>query len=395
MAMSPTTVTRPVTRLAALLAAGLIPTLLVAAPTLAQAGSVQVTTPYPTIETQAGATVRFDLDVQGPTMEAVELDVGDVPTDWQTTLRGGGFVIHSITAGPDTPAKAELEVTLPPDLTSGAYPIDVTAHDSAGRTDTAHLVLDVVDIVRSGVKVTADFPSLSGDPGSTFTYNLTITNDTPEDQTFTFDPNGPQGWSVDVSPTAQANASTVTIAAGSNEGIKVEAVSPEGAKEGTYPVTVNAVAANGATGSIELAADVIGTPELVLSTADQRLDVTGRSNSELRIPLIVANTGTGPIDAVNLAASAPSGWDVSFEPGTTGRIDGGDTTQVTAIVKPSADAVAGDYAMTIRSSAGSQSSNIDIRYSLQGSRLLGLVAVAVIAAAFAGLAGVFVKFGRR
>ena len=51
--------------------------------------------------------------------------------------------------------------------------------------------------------------------------------------------------------------------------------------------------------------------------------------------------------------------------------------------------------MTVRASAGSQSSNLDLRYTLEGSRTLGFVAIGVIIAAFVALAGVFVKFGRR
>ena len=68
---------------------------------------------------------------------------------------------------------------------------------------------------------------------------------------------------------------------------------------------------------------------------------------------------------------------------------------MTAIVKPASDAVAGDYALTVRASAGSQSSSVDLRYILKGSRTLGFVAIGVIVLAFGALAGVFIKFGRR
>jgi uncharacterized membrane protein len=364
-------------------------------PSEAAVTSLTLSTPYPTIETQAGATVKMALTVESPTIQSVELALDGIPDGWRSTLRGGGFVVHAVTATPEAPAAVDLEVALPTDVGPGEYPIVVSGVGAGGGTSSVRLVLDVVEQLDAGVKVTADFPSLTGDPASAFTYNLTITNDTPEDQTFTFEPAGPQGWTVEASPSAQANARTVTIEAGSTAGVKVVANAPESVTEGSYPIEVRVTAANGATGSIELSANVTGTPKLSLATADQRLDVSGRSNSELRIPLIVANTGTGALESVHLASTAPSGWDVSFEPTETGRIDGGDTTQVTAVVKPAAEAVAGDYALTIRSSSGGQSSNLDLRYNLTGSRLLGLVALGVIAAAFAGLAGVFVKFGRR
>jgi uncharacterized membrane protein len=111
--------------------------------------------------------------------------------------------------------------------------------------------------------------------------------------------------------------------------------------------------------------------------------------------MIVANTGTAPLESVKLAGTAPTGWEVSFDPATIDSVRPGETAQVAAVVKPASDAVAGDYSLTVRASAGSLSSDADLRYSLEGSRTLGIVAIGVIAAAFALLAGVFIKFGRR
>ena len=51
------------------------------------------------------------------------------------------------------------------------------------------------------------------------------------------------------------------------------------------------------TGKITLTAEVTGTPKLALATADQRLDVTGQVRHEQRIPMVVGNTGTAPLDA--------------------------------------------------------------------------------------------------
>ncbi|MBI5088740.1 MAG: ABC transporter substrate-binding protein, partial [Actinobacteria bacterium] len=154
-------------------------------------------------------------------------------------------------------------------------------------------------------------------------------------------------------------------------------------------------AANGATGSIQLTAEVTGTPKLDLTTSDQRLDTSGKANSEKRVPLIVSNSGTAELDQVQLAGTAPTGWEISFEPKTIDTVRPGDTAQVTAIIKPSKDAVAGDYAMTIRASAGSQSSNIDLRFAVKSSRTIGVIAIIVIVVAIGALVGVFVRFGRR
>jgi uncharacterized membrane protein len=351
-------------------------------------------TPYPAIDTQPGSTVRLDVNVSNPKVAPVDLEVDGVPDGWRATLRGGGFVIHAVTPAPDSPVTATLEIDVAPDAAAGEYPLTITG-TSDDETAAVDVTLRIAEQVDSGIELTADFPSLRGEPATDFTYNLTITNNTPEEQTFTFDPSGPQGWTVSASPTAEARAETVTIEAGGTGQVNVTATPPESAEEGEYPIDVTVTAANGATGQIQLTAEVTGTPKLELATADQRLDVSGSSNSEHRIPLIIANTGTATLEDVKLAGTAPSGWDVSFEPEQIDSVRPSETAQVTAIVKPASNAVAGDYALSIRASAGSQSSSLDLRYSLKGSRTLGFISLGVIAAAVAALAGVFVRFGRR
>lgn len=362
-------------------------------------GTLAVTTPYPSIETQPGSTVKLSFTVSSATPEVVDLALSDVPDGWTGTLRGGGFVIHSVTSAPATDSsagsKVDLEVDVAPDAKPGDYPINLAATDDTGGEVDSQIMLVVADQVNAGVKLTADFPSLSGGPSDTFTYNLTVTNDTPESQTFTFDPSGPQGWTVSASPEAQSRAETVTVDAGSNSKISVNATAPDTAEEGNYEIDVLVTGESGASGQIALAAQVKGTPKLELATADTRLNVSGKANSEQRIPMVVANDGSAALQDVKLAGTAPSGWDVSFDPQSIASVQPGETAQVTAIVKPAADSVAGDYAMTVRASAGSLSSNVDLRYTVKGSTTLGFVAIGVIVVAVAALAGVFVKFGRR
>ncbi|MCU1359912.1 MAG: hypothetical protein JWN99_1201, partial [Ilumatobacteraceae bacterium] len=341
-----------------------------------------------------GSSVTFDLTVASPVVEAVELSLDGVPTGWEATLRGGGFVVHSVTTNLDTPPKTTLQIDVPADATPGPYPITINAVGDSGTTSTV-ITLNIAAQVNNAIEVTADFPKLSGGPDAAFTYSLKIVNNTPEEQTFTFSPTGPEGWTVTASPTAEAQAATVTIAAGASGQLSVKATPPATVPEGSYPIQVDVAAANGATGSIQLTAEVTGTPQLSLTTSDQRLDASGKANTEKRVPLIVSNTGSAELTGVQLAGTAPTGWDISFDPKTVASVKPGETAQVTAIITPKAGAVAGDYAMTVRASAGSQSSNIDLRFTLKGSRTIGVFAVIVIIAAIGALIGVFVRFGRR
>lgn len=358
------------------------------------AASFTLSTPYPRVETLPGSSVQFDVEVIGTAVEAVELELSGLPEGWGATIRGGGFVIRAVTTTPEEPGEATVEIDIPSDAEPGSYPVVVTGEGPSGSASLT-ITLDVATQVDSGIELTADFPSLRGDPESDFTYNLTIANNTPEEQVFTFSPSGPQGWTVTASPSAEERAQTVTIEAGDTETVRVTATPPVTAPEGEYQIQVLVEAANGARGQIELTAEVTGTPELELSTADQRLDVSGTANRERRVPLIVANSGTAPLEEVKLAGTAPSGWEVSFDPQEIARVRPNETAQVTAIIKPDSDAVAGDYSLTIRASAGSESETLDLRFALEASRTLGLVAIGVIVLAVAVLAGVVLRFGRR
>ena len=64
------------------------------------------------------------------------------------------------------------------------------------------------------------------------------------------------------------------------------------------------------------------------------------------------------------------------------------------MIKPAKNALAGDYAINVRASAGSQSSTLDLRYGVKGSTTLGIVAIVIIAVTFLGLAWLFRRLGR-
>lgn len=359
-----------------------------------QAADLVISTPYPSVVARPGSTVKFDLSVTAPAVSVAQVAVDQMPPGWKTTLRGGGFVVNAVTAEPDTPGKVTAEVTVPPDAAAGDYTMQVTVTDGAGQS-ALPLDVQVQAEVDSGVGVKADFPSLRGDPGTAFSYTLTVTNNTPETQTFTFAAQGPEGWTVTASPVAASNANTVSVDADGTSQVKVSATPPDTAAEGSYPIPVTITSDSGASGSFQLTAEVTGSSKLDVATADQRLNFSGKANSEKRVTLVVGNTGTAAVDAVQFAATPPSGWTVTFDPPKVDEVKPNETTQVVAIIKPAKNALAGDYAIGLRASAGSQASTLDLRYGVKGSQALGIIAIAIIAFVFLGLAWLFRRLGRR
>jgi uncharacterized membrane protein len=356
--------------------------------------SVRLTTPYPALLVEPGSDVKLDLNASAPQPERVDLAIDGLPDGWKATLRGGGFVISGLTASPDPPGKAQLELAVPPTAAPGSYPVGVieSAPQGSSRLD---LTVTVASQVDSGIALTADFPSLNGGPTDTFSYTLTLTNNTPAQQTFNFTGTGPEGWTVTASPAAESRANTVTVDGGGTSQIKVSATPSANTASGKYQIEVDVTGANGATGKISLGAEVSGVGTLDAATTDGRLNLSGHSNHTSRETLVVSNTGTAALTAISFSATPPSGWQVTFSPSKLDQVAPGQKTQVVAEIKPAKDAISGDYGLPVNVSAGTTSKALDLRYTVKTSRSWGLIGLLVIVAAGLVLFGVVRRLGRR
>lgn len=352
-----------------------------------------VTTDYPAVTAEAGDTVTFDLEIFAPTRREVDLTVLRVPEAWSTTLRGGGFVIDGITADPESPPRAELEVLVPLDAAPGPYELQLRA-EGGGLRDVLDLRVTVADRPVGGVELTTDFASLRGRPTETFQYDLEVTNRSPEEITFAFDAEGPEGWNVTAGPATERRASTVTVAGGDTERVSVVANPLSDTPAGTYEIVVTATG-GGESGSFVLLAEITGQPSIELVTENGRLNLTGSAGDAHETTILVVNDGTAPLEDVRLTADEPEGWTVSFAPEELVLVEAGQTVPVTLTVEPAGNAVAGDYALGVTARAGGDSADLAYRYTVETSRWWGAIGIAIIAAAFVLLFVVFRRFGRR
>ncbi len=378
---------RPVT-VAALAALGLW-----AWPPPAAAQGLDLTTDYPAVVVQPGASVTFRLDVTAPGRQRVDLAVTQVPRGWRATLRGGGFVIDGVFTDPRDPPAVQLDVAVPPDAKPGRYAVVVTGRSAAG-SDALDLTLRVSRAAGSGVLLTTDFPRLRGPSDATFTFDLDLANETPQETTFGLEALGPPGWVVQASPVGEQQASSVKVAPGGSEGVEVEVDPPDDTVAGTYPVVVRA-SGGGQAAQVELRVEITGNYAMTLTTPDERLNLDVAAGRESEHLLLVRNDGTAPLAGIQLTADTPSGWEVTFIPETLDGLEPGDVARVRAVIRPSEDAVAGDYIVTVRASSDQVTQEVDLRATVKTSGLWGLVGILLIVAALGGLAWVFRRYGRR
>ncbi len=373
------------------LAAGIA--LAVAAPAAALGASPPtITTPFPSVSVQPGTSVSLKVDVSAPASERVDLAVSGIPKGWQVSLSGGGNEVQSVTAGPAS-TELSLDVRVPADAPDGVTTLVVTGTVSDARS-SLHVDLHVAKASGGTVQLTSDIPSLRGTSSQTFSFSLTLANDTPQQLTFSLQAQGPGGWDVTAEPTGQTTAASLAVDARATKAITVTATPPTDVAAGTYPLAVRAVSGT-QTADLQLSIEVTGKVAMTLATPDQRLNTSATAGAAHDFSVVVENTGTSPLQGVALSGTAPTDWTVTFDPASIDAVAAGRSISAVAHITPSADAIAGDYVVTLKASAGDTTSSIDIRVTVETPPIWGIVGLLLILGTLGAMAWVFRRYGRR
>lgn len=357
------------------------------------ADALTVTTPYPAVVADPGGTVRLPLTIDGSTKGTINLEATGAPTGWTTSFRGGGSLVTAAYVDGNKPATVDLEVKVPSDATPGSYRLAVRATER-GNSGNLPVEIRIPDASSGGVNLAATYPTLKGPASASYRFDLTLSNDTSQQQTFALQASGPTGWTVDARPSSSSQAATAVVDAGASTQIQVTAQPPADVTAGSYTIGVEAV--GGPTvAHADLAVEIVGNYTVDVSTPDGRLNADVTSGSASPLTLQVRNSGSAPLAGVAMSATPPQGWKVTFDPALIEAIAPGDATTVTAQITAADDAIAGDYDLTVSAKSDQASDSTDIRTTVQTSPLWGFVGIAAIVLVLLGLVFVFQRFGRR
>ena len=357
------------------------------------ADAITLTTPYPAVAVAPGSNVNFDISVTTDSAGRVDLAVAGAPAGWTAVLRGGGFTVDGVETDGSTATKVTLNVTVPADAAAGTQRLDVRGVTASGASATLPVDIRVSPSAAGDVTLTTDVPQLKGASDATFRFTLTLTNDTPDELTFSVIATGPASWTVDAQVGSQAQAASVVVAAGANTTVTVNAKPAADTAAGAYPIAVDATSGS-RSAHADLAVEITGSYKLALSTLDGRLNMNATAGSASDLTVLLTNTGTADVTEAALTADAPNGWNVTFDPPTV-TVPAGGQVQSVAHVTPSSDAIAGDYVATFRATASVATASTQIRVTIETSLLWGAIGIALIVIVFAGLWWTFRRYGRR
>jgi uncharacterized membrane protein len=376
---------------------GLIAPLAHAADTPRDIKGLYLMTDYPAVTVRPGTTSNIPLRLQnyglGP--EQYQLAVTGVPSGWTATILGGGQPVAAAMPAPDSSVSLQLRLDVPANASLSAQTLTVEAEGQGDNHATLPLAISLAKELPAKLTVTSQLPSLRGSPKSNFEYALSIKNDSGRDLTASFAAQAPDNFATSFTEAyGTQELSSIPIPAGQSKDIKLKVRPPSTIDAGHFSVAVT-VKAEDATAKTELALDIQGEPQLQVSGRDGLLSARAVAAQQSSIPVVVTNSGTAPAENIELNASAPSGWKITFEPASIDRLVPGKDTEVQALVTPSDKSLAGDYQVAVRANSRGESASSQFRITVATSTVWGMAGAGVIGVALLLMLGAVARFGRR
>lgn len=357
---------------------------------------IWVSTPFPSFNASAGATVTLDLTVHnsGLPPQVVKLGTDGLPAQWSAVFLGEGKRVESVFVAPNGSASLKLRLEPSATDTHGTHRFSVVAAGSGSRF-ALPIDLAVGESLPPKLTLKAELPELRGSPSSDFDFKVKVRNDGGDDAMVRFDTNAPPSFRVKI--TEQYGSQELTslpLKVGEEKTVTAKITPAFDTKAGSYPVSFTATTGK-ATAVIPLTMQVTGEPKLLVTGVDDRLSASAEAGEESPVEVVVTNSGSAPAHNIKLASTPPSGWKVTFQPASLDLLPPNAKRTVTALVVPAQKAIAGDYMVTVRADGTGVDKSSDFRITVRTSTMWGIVGVLVIGAALIVLVLAMVRFGRR
>jgi len=353
-------------------------------------------TDYPAVTVRPGTTANVSLRLHNyaSAPERLELSVAGAPQGWTATLLGGGQPVAAAMPATNSSVSLELRLDVPRDAALDTQTLTVTAKGPNTQL-TLPVAVSLAKELPAKLTVQSQLPELRGNARSSFEYQLSIKNDSGKRVVVSLAAQAPANFDTSFTENyGSQELNAVPIDAGQSKDVKLKVRPPNTIGAGKYKITARA-AAEDANVTTDLQMEITGQPKLDISGRDGVLSGRANAGTDTPMPILITNTGTAPAEGVELSGSGPSGWKVTFEPKTIDRIAPNENKEVQVIVTPTAKAIAGDYATTLRASSRGESASSTYRVQVVTSTLWGLTGVGIVGIALLVMVGAVARFGRR
>lgn len=357
----------------------------------AATGSISLYTPYTDISVTPGESVSYSIEVinNSDAIHNIPLAVKMPSEEWDYELTSGGWQIGQISVKAKEAKEISLHVDVPLKINKGTYQIFVEAKNY----ETLPLTIHVTEQGTYKTELVTEQANLEGYANSSYQFETTIRNRTAEEQLYALTANAPQGWDVSFEADGKS-VTSVSVEANASKDITIKVSPAAQAEAGTYTIPVKA-SSKSTSSETNLEVVIKGKFGVELSTPNGLLSTEITAGHEKKLTLKVSNTGTTELKNIELSASTPIDWEVTFDPKTIERLAPGSSTEATAIIKADNEAIAGDYVVSMTARSPEAVSDADFRVTVKTSLLWGWIGVLIILAVLGGVYYLFRKYGRR
>jgi len=240
---------------------------------------------------------------------------------------------------------------------------------------------------------TARLVNIEAATNETFRYNTSLHNGSGKPGIFEFKTNLPIGWIISYKVDG-SQVTSLNMEPGTTRDVSIEVNATASTAPGKYKIPVKAIA-NTDTLSLNLEAVVKGSYGITLTTPTGKLSEELTSGSHKEINLEIKNSGTLPLNDIELSSQLPTNWEASFEPAKIKQLEPGKTVTVIAKLKVPDKTIAGDYAATFTATNSNGNSQAAFRMVVTTSLLSGWIGILVILLAISLVYYLIRKYGRR
>ncbi len=352
---------------------------------------VQLYTPYTKISVSPGQSIDYSIDLINNSEQLFneEIQVSGLPPNWTYSLKSGAYTISKMAVLSKDKKSISLKVDVPYQVNKGNYSFKV----SAGESVVLPLVLTVTEKGSSESAFTADQSNMQGNATATFSYRATLANRTPEKQLYAMMADIPRGWEITFKADYKA-VTSVEMEPNTTKEINIDIKPSSQVTAGTYRIPVRAVTSS-TSASLDLEAVVTGSYALELTTPTGLVSTNVTAGSSKKIQLLLRNTGSSALTGVEMKSTAPSKWQVIFDPVKVEKLEPGNDATVYATIQADKKAIPGDYVVNLEARNPETTSKVSFRVMVKTPMIWGWIGVLVILAALGGVFFLFRKFGRR
>lgn len=355
---------------------------------------------YSGVVVPKGEPVRMDLILEdkGRMDETIDVKISTIPKGWKATLKGGSYVVSGLYV-PAGKTK-NLALALDPDKTvaPGTYSFQFDARTSDGKFTSSNK-LDVTVQERTAgladIQITTSYPVLRGQTDAKFEFSLDLMNKSEADRTFNLAAVGPEKWEINFKPSyEQKQISSLRIKGGTSQSVAVEVTPIKDASPGEYPIVVR-VTSGEKRAEVRLMVVLTGIYKLDAGTRSGILSVEAMPGKTSNVSIFVKNAGSAVNRNITFSSFKPENWEVKFNPEKVDALQPDGLKQVEVTIKPSQQALVGDYSVGVMVNGEKSDKTIEFRVTVNASTAWGWAGIGIIIFVIAGLSALFIWLGRR